>query len=73
MVTASVMFLLASTRTTCGRWISSSIQPGMIKICNIIDEYTREHVAFAVDKKLDAGSVIQRRRGLSGARRSPEG
>ncbi|QOQ38025.1 IS3 family transposase [Trueperella pecoris] len=31
----------------------------MIKICNIIDEYTREHVAFAVDKKLDAGSVIE--------------
>ncbi|PXA76627.1 IS3 family transposase, partial [Auritidibacter sp. NML120779] len=30
-----------------------------IKICNIIDEYTREHLAFAVDKKIDAGSVIE--------------
>ncbi|USR79028.1 hypothetical protein [Arcanobacterium pinnipediorum] len=26
----------------------------MIKICNIIDEYTREHVAFAIDDRLDA-------------------
>ena len=30
-----------------------------IKICNIIDEYTREHVAFVVDRKLDAASVIE--------------
>ncbi|WP_155467605.1 IS3 family transposase [Trueperella pyogenes] len=30
-----------------------------IKICNIIDEYTREHVAFAVDTKIDAGAVIE--------------
>lgn len=30
-----------------------------IKICNIIDEYTREHVAFTVDKKIDADSVIE--------------
>ncbi|WP_216386855.1 transposase family protein [Arcanobacterium phocae] len=26
----------------------------MIKICTIIGDYTRSHVAFAVDKKLDA-------------------
>ncbi|WP_269456647.1 hypothetical protein [Arcanobacterium phocae] len=26
----------------------------MIKMCNIIDEYTREHVAFAIDDRLDA-------------------
>lgn len=30
-----------------------------IKICNIVDEYTREHVAFTVDKKIDAGAVIE--------------
>ncbi|MBG9244890.1 transposase family protein [Corynebacterium belfantii] len=30
-----------------------------IKICNIIDKYTREHVAFAVDKKIDASAVIE--------------
>lgn len=30
-----------------------------IKICNIIDEYTREHVAFIVARKLDAASVIE--------------
>ncbi|WP_367261190.1 hypothetical protein [Trueperella pyogenes] len=30
-----------------------------IKICNIIDEYTRENVAFTIDKKIDAGSVIE--------------
>lgn len=30
-----------------------------IKICNIIDEYTREHVAFTVDKKIEADSVIE--------------
>ena len=29
-----------------------------IKICNIIDEYTRQHVAFTVDRRLDAASVI---------------
>ncbi|WP_216388167.1 integrase catalytic domain-containing protein [Arcanobacterium phocae] len=31
----------------------------MIKMCNIIDEYTREHVAFAIDDRLDATSVIE--------------
>lgn len=30
-----------------------------IKICNIIDEYTRQHVAFRVDSKIDAASVIE--------------
>ena len=30
-----------------------------IKICNIIDEYTRQHVAFTVDRRLDAASVIE--------------
>lgn len=30
-----------------------------IKICNIIDEYTREHVAFVVDRKVDAVSMIE--------------
>ena len=30
-----------------------------ITICNIVDEYTREHVAFTVDKKIDAGAVIE--------------
>lgn len=30
-----------------------------IKICKIIDEYTLEPVAFTVDKKNDAGSVIE--------------
>ena len=30
-----------------------------IKICNIIDEYTREHVAFRVDTRIDAASVIE--------------
>ncbi|WP_091280386.1 integrase core domain-containing protein [Arcanobacterium phocae] len=31
----------------------------MIKICNIIDEYTREHVAFSVDHKFDTVSAIE--------------
>lgn len=31
----------------------------MIKMCNIIDQYTREHVAFAIDDRLDAASVIE--------------
>ncbi len=31
----------------------------VIKICNIIDEYTREHVGFVVDKRIDAFSVIE--------------
>ena len=30
-----------------------------IKICNIVDEYSRQHVAFAVDRRLDAASVIE--------------
>ncbi|WP_146001747.1 DDE-type integrase/transposase/recombinase [Corynebacterium ulcerans] len=30
-----------------------------VKICNIIDEYTREHVAFTVGKKIDAAAVIE--------------
>lgn len=30
-----------------------------IKICNVIDEYTREHVAFAVDRTLAAKDVIE--------------
>ncbi len=30
-----------------------------IKICNIIDEYTRKHLAFTVDEKIDADSVIE--------------
>ncbi|WP_216452449.1 hypothetical protein [Arcanobacterium phocae] len=31
----------------------------MIKICHIIDEYTREHVTFAIDRRLDVASVIE--------------
>ncbi|OFT20110.1 integrase [Dermabacter sp. HMSC08H10] len=30
-----------------------------IKICNIIDEYTREHLAFTVDKNINAVSVTE--------------
>lgn len=30
-----------------------------LKICNIIDEFTREHVAFNVDKTLGATAVIE--------------
>lgn len=37
----------------------STWHPKTIKICNIIDEYTREHFAFAVDRKLDAASALE--------------
>lgn len=30
-----------------------------IKICNVVDEYTREHVTFAVDRALTAKDVIE--------------
>lgn len=36
----------------------STWHPKTIKICNNIDEYTCEHVAFAVDRKLDAASAL---------------
>ncbi|AWA44210.1 hypothetical protein [Trueperella pyogenes] len=30
-----------------------------LKICNILDEYTREHVAFTVDKEVDMALIIE--------------
>ncbi|WP_425425731.1 DDE-type integrase/transposase/recombinase [Boudabousia marimammalium] len=33
----------------------------MIKICNVIDEYTREHVGFAIDHRLATAAVSELR------------
>ena len=54
-----------SCRAIPARWVAWDFQfdstwlAKTIEICSIIDEYTREHVAFAVNKKIDARSVIE--------------
>ena len=56
-----VRFSWVSIRVMRGCWASSSIRPSTarrIKICNIIGQSAREHVAFVVGKTLDAASAI---------------
>lgn len=48
-------------RGTCGHWTSSSIattRAKPFKICNVIDEFTREHVGFEVARSITATAAI---------------
>ncbi|WP_290343029.1 IS3 family transposase [Corynebacterium auris] len=37
----------------------SDYQGRRFKICNVIDEFTRQHVTFKVDRSIDAASVVE--------------
>lgn len=39
--------------------LDSDYQGRRFKICHVIDEFTRQHVTFAVDRSIDAASVVE--------------
>lgn len=46
----------------CGPLISSSTQTGrgrVLKVCHVIDEFTRQHLAFRVERRMGAADVIE--------------
>lgn len=63
-------------RGTCGHWTSSSIattRAKPFKICNVIDEFTREHVGFEVARSITPIAVIDLLENVAAVRGRPGG
>ena len=51
-------------RTVCFEWaidfqFDSDWKGRVFKVCNVIDEFTRQHLAFRVERRMGAGDVIE--------------